>query len=154
MPKTISTKSGDSALVKVPGLPGIYRRHATGCTRGDRCGCPYVIIYRGADAGQQRETFRTRAEAIEGKRLAARRVALAKAHAIGLHRDRPEDEVRSASVSASSANRPNRRYMSTRASGSRPTRAPAGAAFAKRRATSPDGCWSATRLATSPIRRG
>ena len=92
MPKTVSTKSGDSALVKVPGLPGIYRRHAKGCTRGDRCGCPYVIIYRGADAGQQRETFRTRAEAIEGKRLAARRVALAKAHAIGLHRDRPEDE--------------------------------------------------------------
>jgi hypothetical protein len=36
MPKTTSAPSGDSALVKVPGLPGIYRRHVKDCTRGER----------------------------------------------------------------------------------------------------------------------
>ena len=92
MPKTTSAPSGDSALVKVPGLPGIYRRHVKDCTGGERCRCAYVIIYRGADGRQQRDTFRTRAEAIEGKRLAARRVSLSKAHAIGLHRTRPDDQ--------------------------------------------------------------
>jgi hypothetical protein len=35
-------------------------------------------VYRGPDRQQQRNTFRTRGEAIEGKRIAARRVALAK----------------------------------------------------------------------------
>ena len=92
MPKPASAPSGDSALVKVPGLPSIYRRHVKDCTRGDRCGCAYVTIYRGADGRQQRDTFRTRAEAIEGKRLAARRVTLSKAHAIGLHRERPDEQ--------------------------------------------------------------
>ena len=92
MPTTTGPQSGDSALVKVPGVPGVYRRHVKECTRGDRCGCGYVIIYRDADGRQRRETFRTRAEAIEGKRLAARRVALSKAHAAGLHRDVSHEE--------------------------------------------------------------
>ena len=92
MRKTASAPTSDGPLVKVPGLPGIYRRHVKDCPREDRCGCAYVTIYRGADGRQQRDTFRTRAEAIEGKRLAARRVALSKAHAIGLHRERPDDQ--------------------------------------------------------------
>jgi integrase len=92
MPTTAGPQTGDSALVKVPGAPGVYRRHVKGCTRGDRCGCAYVIIYRDADGRQRRETFRTRAEAIEGKRLAARRVGLSKAHAAGLHRDVSHEE--------------------------------------------------------------
>ncbi len=92
MPTTSGPQSGESALVKVPGVPGIYRRHVKDCTRGDRCGCAYVVVYRDADGHQRRETFRTRAEAIEGKRLAARRVALSKAHAAGLHRDVPHDD--------------------------------------------------------------
>lgn len=92
MPTTTGPQSGDSALVKVPGVPGVYRRRVKGCTRGDRCSCAYVVVYRGADGRQQRDTFRTRAEAIEGKRLGARRVALSKAHAAGLHRDMSHDE--------------------------------------------------------------
>jgi len=92
MPTTSSPQSGENALVKVPGVPGIYRRHVKDCTRGDRCGCAYVVVYRDADGHQRRETFRTRAEAIEGKRLAARRVALSKAHAAGLHRDVSHDD--------------------------------------------------------------
>jgi integrase len=51
-----------------------------------------VIIYRGPEGRQESDTFRTRGEAIEGKRLVARRVALAKAHATGLHRDTPRAE--------------------------------------------------------------
>ena len=131
MPTTTSTKSGDSALVKVPGLPGIYRRHAKGCTRTERCGCPYVIIYRGADTGQQRETFRTRAEAIEGKRLAARRVSLAKAHATGLHRDRPEDECPECERERHQREQAEPTLHEYAREWVRPTRAVVGAAFAR-----------------------
>jgi hypothetical protein len=50
------------------------------------------VVYRGPDRQQQRDTFRTRSEAIEGKRIAARRVALTKAHSADLHRVKPHDE--------------------------------------------------------------
>ncbi len=38
MPKTTSGRSGDSALAKVPGLPGVYPQHMNNCTRDRRCG--------------------------------------------------------------------------------------------------------------------
>jgi hypothetical protein len=38
MPKTTSGRSGDSALVKVPGLPGVYPQPMNNRTRGRRCG--------------------------------------------------------------------------------------------------------------------
>lgn len=79
-------------LVKVDRHPGIYRRHTKDCDSAARCRCPFVVIYRGADGRQQRETYRTLSEAREGKALAARKVALAKAHARGLHRGSSEGE--------------------------------------------------------------
>jgi integrase len=46
-------------------IPGVFRRHAKGCTRS-RCSCPYVVFWR--HRGKQfRETFRTFAEAREAK---------------------------------------------------------------------------------------
>jgi integrase len=47
--------------------PGIFRRHAYGCERHGRCGCPYVIVWRNRGR-QSTETFRTLAEAREAKR--------------------------------------------------------------------------------------
>jgi 5-methylcytosine-specific restriction endonuclease McrA len=38
MKKTTSGRSGDSALVKVRGLPAVYRGHVIERTRGYRCG--------------------------------------------------------------------------------------------------------------------
>lgn len=56
------------------GTPGIFRRHAKGCGRRGRCDCSYVIVFR--DRGRQRtETFRTFAEAREGKRTRGSQVA-------------------------------------------------------------------------------
>jgi integrase len=45
--------------------PGIFRRHAGGCD-GGRCDCPYVVVWRHRGR-QTTETFRTYAEAREGK---------------------------------------------------------------------------------------
>jgi integrase len=46
-------------------IPGVFRRHGTGCNRG-RCSCPYVVVWR--HRGRQvKQTFRTFAEAKEAK---------------------------------------------------------------------------------------
>jgi hypothetical protein len=47
--------------------PGIYRRHAKSCDRTGRCECSYVIVWRHRGR-QHTETYRTLAEAREGKR--------------------------------------------------------------------------------------
>ena len=80
-----------AAKLEQTSTPGIYRRHAKGCTRGGRCDCSYVVVY--LLAGRQRtETYGTLADAREAKRAAARRAKLTNAHDAGLHRDEPRDE--------------------------------------------------------------
>jgi integrase len=74
-------------LERVEKHPGVYRRHVKDCPRQGRCQCAYVLVYNG-----RAETFRTLAEADEGKRLAQRQARLAKAHASGHHRGVPEAE--------------------------------------------------------------
>lgn len=46
--------------------PGIFRRHATGCRKKGRCGCPYVVIWRHRGR-QHKETCATFQEACERK---------------------------------------------------------------------------------------
>jgi hypothetical protein len=74
-------------LERVEKHPGVYRRHVKDCSRHGRCQCAYVLVHNG-----RAQTFRTLAEADEGKRLAQRQVKLTKAHATGLHRGVPEAE--------------------------------------------------------------
>jgi len=78
-----SQPSGHGALPS----EGVYRRHVKDCSRQGRCQCAYVLVYNG-----RAETFRTLAEADEGKRLAQRQARLKKAHATGHHRGVPEAE--------------------------------------------------------------
>lgn len=54
--------------------PGVYRRHAKGCSRKGRCDCGYVIVFR-HQGRQHTETFRTAAEAREAKRTRESQVA-------------------------------------------------------------------------------
>jgi hypothetical protein len=54
-----SAMGRESALVTVPGPPGIYRRHAKRRARGDRFGCAYVIGDRGFGGGQESNTVRS-----------------------------------------------------------------------------------------------
>ncbi len=54
--------------------PGVYRRHVKDCPRGRRCDCTYVIVYRHRGR-QHTETFRTMAEAREGKRKRESQIA-------------------------------------------------------------------------------
>ena len=56
-----------AAKLERTGTPGVFRRHVKGCTRSDRCGCPYVTTWR-AQGRQHTETHRTMAEAREAKR--------------------------------------------------------------------------------------
>ena len=65
---------------------GIYRRHAKDCDRVGRCGCPYVVVYRG-----KTRTFIRLVEAREGKAAMEREAKLTRGHALGLHRDEPRD---------------------------------------------------------------
>ena len=65
---------------------GIYRRHAKDCDRVGRCGCPYVVVYRG-----KTRTFLRLVEAREGKAAMEREAKLTRGHASGLHRDEPRD---------------------------------------------------------------
>ena len=51
-------------LERVEKHPGVYRRHVKDCPRHGRCQCAYVLVYNG-----RTQTFRTLAEADEGKRL-------------------------------------------------------------------------------------
>ena len=74
-------------LERVEKHPGVYRRHVKDCSGQGRCQCAYVLVYNG-----RAETFRTLAEADEGKRLAQRQARLTKAHATGHHRGVPEAE--------------------------------------------------------------
>jgi integrase len=76
-----------SKLERVEKHPGVYRRHVKNCSRQGRCQCGYVLVYNG-----KAQTFRTLAEADEGKRLAQRQAKLTKAHANGHHRGVPEAE--------------------------------------------------------------
>ncbi len=46
--------------------PGIFRRHTQGCSGEGRCECSYVLVWRHRGR-QHKETFRTFAEAREGK---------------------------------------------------------------------------------------
>jgi integrase len=46
--------------------PGIFRRHVNGCEGDGRCDCSYVLVWRHRGR-QHKETFRTFAEAREGK---------------------------------------------------------------------------------------
>jgi integrase len=73
-------------LVKTK-TPGIYRRHAKGCARGERCECPYVVVFDG-----HARTYSRMDEAREGKHVAQRQAKLARAHAMGLHRDEPQTD--------------------------------------------------------------
>ena len=36
----------DRKLEKVKNNPGIYRRHANGCTRLKKCKCPYIVRWK------------------------------------------------------------------------------------------------------------
>jgi hypothetical protein len=72
-------------LVKT-GTRGIYRRHSTDCERVGRCGCPYVVVYRG-----KARTFLRLVEAREGKAAMEREAQLKRGHAAGLHRDEPRE---------------------------------------------------------------
>ena len=65
---------------------GIYRRHGKDCDRVGRCGCPYVVVYRG-----KARTFLRLVEAREGKAAMEREAKLTTGHAAGLHRDEPRD---------------------------------------------------------------
>jgi integrase len=65
---------------------GIYRRHAKDCDRVGRCGCPYVVVYRG-----KTRTFIRLVEAREGKAAMEREAKLTRGHALGLHRNEPRD---------------------------------------------------------------
>ena len=56
-----------AAKLEPTSTPGIFRRHRQGCRREGRCECSYVIVWR--DRGRQHTaTYRTAAEAREGKR--------------------------------------------------------------------------------------
>lgn len=72
--------------------PGIFRRHAKGCSRRGRCGCAYVVTWRDASGSQRKRTEPTLAEAREARRLEARNVKLSKAHGAGLHREEPRND--------------------------------------------------------------
>ncbi len=77
----------ESKLERVEKHPGVYRRHTKDCSRHGRCQCAYVLVYNG-----RARTFRTLAEAEEGKQFARRQAKFASAHATGLHRDEPRAE--------------------------------------------------------------
>lgn len=64
--------SRGSALVTVPGLPGIYRRHAKGHARGRRIGCAYVISDGGPGGPQESNAFRAEPLAERAERPATR----------------------------------------------------------------------------------
>jgi hypothetical protein len=66
---------------------GVYRRHKAGCARAGKCSCAYVVVY-----DNRATTYRTMAEAIEGKAQRRRGAALSRAHAQALHRDVPKGE--------------------------------------------------------------
>lgn len=46
-------------LEKVAKNPGVYRRHAGGCTSPKRCKCPYVVVWRDSEGKQRRQMFPT-----------------------------------------------------------------------------------------------
>jgi integrase len=77
----------ESKLERVEKHPGVYRRHIKDCSRQGRCQCAYVLVYNGTA-----QTFRTLAEAEEGKQFARRQAKFSSAHATGLHRDEPRAE--------------------------------------------------------------
>lgn len=64
--------SRGSALITVPGLPGIHRRRAKGRARGGRIGCAYVIRDRGPGGPQECDTFRAEPLAERAERPATR----------------------------------------------------------------------------------
>ena len=55
-----------AAKLETTNTPGIFRRHSKGCRREGRCGCSYVVVWRHRGR-QHTDTFRTYAEAREGK---------------------------------------------------------------------------------------
>jgi hypothetical protein len=74
-----------SALVTLPGLPAIYRRHAKGHAREDGDGCEDVISDRGPGGRREKNTFRP-------ERL-AERAARPAVHVARLERQRRGDEA-------------------------------------------------------------
>lgn len=58
MQHELSAPSRRSALVTLPGLPGICRRHAKCRARGDRDGCANVISARQPGGRPESNTFR------------------------------------------------------------------------------------------------
>ncbi len=63
-----------AAKLDTTNTPGIFRRHAKDCDRKGRCDCAYAVVFR--DRGRQHmETYRTLAEAREGKRTRGSQVA-------------------------------------------------------------------------------
>jgi integrase len=44
---------GDNRTLETTKHPGIYRRHANGCKRGGRCGCPYVVRWKAVGASHK-----------------------------------------------------------------------------------------------------
>jgi hypothetical protein len=116
-----------AAKLERTNTPGIFRRHAKECPRGARCDCSYVVVCRHRGR-QATETFRTLAEAREAKRT--RESDAASGQFAPLARVLLHDYAR--------------------ATGSSATRAPEGAAFARRRATTTGGCSTVTRCVISP----
>jgi integrase len=47
--------------------PGVFRQHKGKCPRGERCDCPYVVIWRDRAKKQHKRTFHTYALAVEAK---------------------------------------------------------------------------------------
>lgn len=66
-----SAQSRQSALVTLPGLPAMYRRHAKARARGDRSGWAYVISDREPGGRQESNTVRADALAERVERPAA-----------------------------------------------------------------------------------
>jgi hypothetical protein len=91
----------ESKLERVEKHPGVYRRHIKDCSRQGRCQCAYVLVYNG-----RARTFRTLAEAEEGKQFARRQAKFSRAHAIGLHRDEPRVECPTIESKAPSEQKP------------------------------------------------
>ena len=68
----LSAPSRRSALVTLPGLRAICRRHTKGRARGDRGGCADVISDRGPGSRRESNTFRAERLAERAERPAAR----------------------------------------------------------------------------------
>jgi hypothetical protein len=59
--------STDSRKLERTKHPGIYRRHANGCTRSGRCHCPYVVRFKDRDGASRKQIFPTLERAREFK---------------------------------------------------------------------------------------